>query len=187
MNFTWVGYFKRSGPELTHFNIDSGLELIFFQNYTAVPQTPNAQLCVRARLRKPYLETKNAIVLIDVVRGEQELSHSRHSCPVFSFQGGGKLLAAWLENFDQKKHSWTARHIHEARRIRVEERGAQIEFKSMLCMQKKAGRQWCYLTACLSDFKEKWSLKCSQSQSLSLSIFKSDLPITLYEMSTLVP
>ena len=25
MNLTWVGYFNRPGPELTHFNIDSGL------------------------------------------------------------------------------------------------------------------------------------------------------------------
>ena len=44
MNLTWVGYFNGPGPELTHFNIDSGLELTF-QNYTTVPQTPNAQLC----------------------------------------------------------------------------------------------------------------------------------------------
>ena len=29
MNLTWVGYFNRPSPELTHFNIDSGLELTF--------------------------------------------------------------------------------------------------------------------------------------------------------------
>ena len=45
MNLTWVGYLNRPGPEWTHFNIDSGLELTFF-NYTAVQQNPNAQLWV---------------------------------------------------------------------------------------------------------------------------------------------
>ena len=29
MNLTWVGYFNRPGPELTHFRVDSGLELTF--------------------------------------------------------------------------------------------------------------------------------------------------------------
>ena len=54
---TWVGYFNRSGPELTHFNIDSGLELTFFKLHcsTANPKCPALNFkCLLLRVLNEY-------------------------------------------------------------------------------------------------------------------------------------
>ena len=44
MNLTWIGYFNRPGPELTHYNIDFSLELTFLKLHcsTANPKPKSA-------------------------------------------------------------------------------------------------------------------------------------------------